>query len=392
RVAERIAGAQSVLDFGCGPGILTTLYARQFPGITFVGIDRSEASVRAAREHASALGLTNVRFECVEVEQTSLSGTYDLIISTHALLQAESDPGLPSMDWRTFDRPIDVVLQVDFEERTRMSVKLDALCRVLTPEGRCIVFEKTRQLARRVPFQRAFSAREFHLLEPPLPLRYLVVEEVADDGPLYILQRRMGTTNEEKPAPWSEAPEYAIEDELYRCAGQAAAVLWDRLPRRMVSQTESRTIAPFGAFHLERGRTAGSLAYFYLKAGCSSALLLGSQAAVAAVDPADEHIAEWLQRAGDQVVTAPDLSTLPVYENHTVTAQFIWSRLADREILKTTTLEESGGRQVHVELGRTSSLIYLYWANTFDQRQIVMVEESRAPMLEQYYQEFLDGR
>jgi hypothetical protein len=34
----------------------------------------------------------------------------------------------------------------------------------------------------------------------------------------------------------------------------------------------------------------------------------------------------------------------------------------------------------------------LYWANTFDQRQVVIVERSRAPMLEQYYQEFLDGR
>jgi hypothetical protein len=45
RVADRIGGARSILDVGCGVGILTTFYARQHPDKTFVGIDRSTISI-----------------------------------------------------------------------------------------------------------------------------------------------------------------------------------------------------------------------------------------------------------------------------------------------------------------------------------------------------------
>ena len=34
---------------------------------------------------------------------------------------------------------------------------------------------------------------------------------------------------------------------------------------------------------------------------------------------------------------------------------------------------------------------YLYCANTFDQRQLVMIEEARAALLDAYYQEILRG-
>ena len=45
RVASRIGNAHSILDFGCGVGILTTFYGRQFPKKQFVGVDRSPVSV-----------------------------------------------------------------------------------------------------------------------------------------------------------------------------------------------------------------------------------------------------------------------------------------------------------------------------------------------------------
>ncbi|MGH7233628.1 MAG: class I SAM-dependent methyltransferase [Nitrospiraceae bacterium] len=390
RVAERIGDAQSVLDFGCGPGVLATFYARQFPDIAFVGIDRSEASVRVARERASALGLTNIRFEYLDAGQDRVSGTYDLVISAHALLQSESDSGIPSTTWQTFDRPADGALQADFERRTGLDVRLDAVSRALTPQGRFIIFEKTRQLARRVPFQRALRARGFHLLEPPLPLRYLIVEEVADDGPLFVLTRHSAAVGETS-IPWSEAPEYRDDDELCRCDGVAATAVHERLPDRTVIHTESLDVRPFGLIHIERGVAAGSLAYLYVTAAGSSVLLVGGEAAIQAAGRTTERLSEWLRAASGRPDT-PDLSTLPLYENHTVAAQFAWSRLSNQDILKTTTLEEAGGRQVHVELGKVPKLIYLYWANTFDQRQLVVIEESRAHVLEQYYQEFLDGR
>ncbi len=392
-VADRIEGAHSVLDFGCGPGILTSFYARQFPDIALVGIDRSEPSVRAAQERASALGLKNIRFEQVDVEHRAVPGAYDLIVSTHALLQSEADPGIPSATWETFDRLSDQHSQADFEARTGLCARLDALCRALTPHGRLIVFEKTRQWARRVPFQRAFSARGFEPLESPLLLRYLLVEEVADDGPFYVLARRSTVVGSGQGVPWEETPEYREEDELYRCDNRAARSVWERLPDRFVTHVEFWEVPTFGSVRAERGKAAGGLAYLYLSAGSRViGILVGGQVAVDAMTQNTDGISAFLQSTNGSSASPTDLAGLPLYENHTVTAQFVWSRLSNREILRTSTLDGLGGRQMHVELGKVPNLSYLYWANTFDQRQLVIVEEARAPILEQYYQEFLDTR
>ncbi|MGH7227695.1 MAG: class I SAM-dependent methyltransferase, partial [Nitrospiraceae bacterium] len=302
-VAERIGGARSILDFGCGIGLLTTFYARQFPDCSFVGMDRSAASVAVAQERAAALGLKNVRFECLDVQQGLLTDTYDLIVATHALLQAEQDLGLPSLNWETFERGKDPGFQSTFEQRTGLSPRLDRLCAALTPEGRFIIFEKTRQLARRVPFQRALAARGLRLLEPPRPIRYLLVEEVADDGPLYVLDLAPSQVG----VAWDEAPEMD--------AGNALDL--SSLKHKAVAKDE------------------------------------------------------------------------PLYENHAASAQRIWKQLPGRQVLKETTRQEPDGRQMHVELGTTQDLTYLYFANTFDQRQLVIMESERTSLLEQYYQELL---
>lgn len=305
-VAERIGPAGSVLDAGCGIGVLTTFYARQFPQCSFTGVDRSQASIAVAQEKAAALGLTNVRFDCLDVERTSPPGSFDCLIATQALLQTEKDPGLPSRSWQTFERGQDPAAQADFERRTGLAGRIDRLCAALAPEGRMIVCEKTRHLARRVPFQRAFAARGLALLEPPLPIRYAIVEEGTDDGPLYVLGR---TPRAAAPAiSWDEAPEHA-----------------------------------------------------------------GESVEIAALKSRQANPGE------------------PLYENHTTSAQQVWTQLPDRRILQETTKQEPDGRQVHLELGESQDLTYLYCANTFDQRQLVIVEDRRAEILTQYYQELLQG-
>ena len=387
-VAERINGSGSVMDFGCGTGILTTFYARCFPDIAFVGVDRSPVSIHAAHQRASALGLTNVRFEHLDAERSAFAEQYDLIVSTHALLQSETDPGIPRAHWQTFARPEDRRLQTDFERRTGLSARLDALRHALMPHGRLIVFEKSRQPARRVPFQRALSARGFRLLEPPVVLQYQLVEEVANDGPLYVLTQDATSGGSGMVVPWDEAPEYEDGEDLYHCIGDAAMCIWERLPERTVTHVEVLDIPQYGAVRAERGSAAGSLAYLYLTAGngaCS--LLVGGQSAIENADYRAPAVLRSMSPSSSR-----DLAHLPLYENHTPSAQSVWSRLPDRKILQTTTLEESGGRQMHVELGESPGLVYLYWANTFDQRQVVIVERVRAQILEQYYQEFLDGR
>jgi hypothetical protein len=163
-----------------------------------------------------------------------------------------------------------------------------------------IVFEKTRQLARRVPLQRALAARDFDLIEQPELIRYFLVEEVTDDGPFYVLGKGAS-----RQLPWDESPE----------------------------PDEGR---PF-----DRATVKTDL-------------------------------------------TDPDA---PLYENHWPSAQLAWEQLHATRLIKEITRQEPDGRQLHVELGQAEEGIYLYCANTFDQRQLAIVEPAHAVMLESYYME-----
>ena len=298
RVADRIGEAQSILDVGCGVGILTTFYARQYPDKTFVGIDRSPVSIARAQEQAEALGLTNVRFDCLDLEQTPSASSYDLILATHALVQAEQDPGVPSRSWSTFERASESQQQADFERRTGIDIRLDCVSALLSVNGRLILFEKTRQLARRIPLQRALAARDLGLVERPELIQYRLVEEIVDDGPFYVLGR-----------------------------GASHPLHWDELPE----PDEGR---PFDHTQLKPGST----------------------------DP-----------------------DAPLYENHWPSAQRVWEQLQDKHLLMEATRQELDGRQLHVELGQAAEGIYLYCANTLDQRQLVLTEPARRVMLESYY-------
>ena len=303
RMAVQCGDAKSILDFGCGPGILTSFCARLFPEKSFLGIDRSSASIAVAQKQADRLGLHNLRFDCMDGNIQPLSGGYDLVVATHVLVQAEQDPGLPSRSWRTFERGHDPALQTSFEQRIGLGPRLDNLLDVLSSNGRVIVCEKTRQLARRVPFQRALAARGLQLLEPPILVRYQSVEEPVEDGPFYVLQR-----GSQQTVDWDESPE----------------------------PDDGRPFSP------------------------------------------------------EAIAPFPDAEN-PLYENHWPSAQAAWEQLIDRDVLADTTRQGSDGRQVHVEWGRGSGVHYLYCANTFDQRQLVIVEQARAGMLDVYYQEIIQG-
>ncbi len=303
RIAAQLEGAQTILDAGCGIGLLATFYAKRCPGSTVVGIDRSPASIALARQRAQELGLTNLRFECLDMDQHELGGHYDLIVATHTLLQAEQDPGLPSCNWQDFTRALDAQAQLDFERRTGVGLRLDRLRDVLAANGRVIVFEKTRQLARRIPFQRALAARGLQLLVLPEPIRYRSIEEVTDDGPLYV----MGVTAPRHVLCWDESPE------------------------------------PDGG------------------------------------QPCDLDALRSVQVQGDQ----------PLYENHGTSAHQAWLDLSAKQVVAQVTRKETDGRQLHVEWGRAGEFVYLYCANTFDQRQLVVVNQARSAMVETYYKEII---
>ncbi|MGH7163896.1 MAG: hypothetical protein ACREIS_00045, partial [Nitrospiraceae bacterium] len=283
-----------------------------------------------------------------------------------------------------------------------VGARLDRLCAGLRASGRMLVFEKTRQLARRVPFQRALAARGLRLLEVPLPVRYGLVEDVADDGPLFHLTNAPLALPDSAPV-WDEAPEHLTDEELHRCRGEGARFAWERLPRRQVVKEASWESPALGSLRAEWGRTGGVLGYLYVTAGDRFTGLLvgrlgsgrrleceiGRQIEAIGKDPA--ALEARLECTWPPSVSGDHPSLTPLYENHTASAQAVWLSLADRRTLQTSTFDEAPGLQMHVELGETPGLMYLYGANTFDQRQFVVMEPQRGELLEQYYHELRTG-
>ena len=401
-VADRLSGFPRVLDFGCGPGILTTFYAQQFPTCEVVGVDRSAACIEAATQRAAALGLRNITFHCLDATQRELPGRYDAIVSCQALLQSENDPGVPSSSWRTFDRPDDPRLQSAFARRTGIAVRLDRLAAALAPAGRLLLFEKTQHLARRIPFQRHLQSLGFRPTEPPRPISYRMVEDMIEDGPLYVLERPSGTEPFDPKPGWGNAPFLAPQQELYGCRGPAARPTWERLPAKNAAGVREWTVSD-GRVHLEWGSAATVLTYLYLAGpGETSRLIVGGpgakgfleglSAAAGAPPDADPGPADaLLQQAWPPSILEEDPAHTPLFELHTCAAQRVWAGLPEPRVEQQVTDEGTGGRQLHIEIGTAVGLVYLYCANTFDQRQLVLVEPERRRLLEDYYQELVRG-
>jgi len=397
-VDDRIGPSSAVLDFGCGVGILTTFYASRYPAKSFVGVDRSEASIAVATAHAANLGLSNVRFLRLDIEEESPAGEYDLIIATHALVQAEQEPGLPSRDWTTFERARDAAAQAGFEQRTGVGARLDGLRSVLAPQGRMLIFEKTRQLARRVPFQRALASRGLGLLEPPVPVRYQLVEEIAEDGPLYHAGLRSPAA-----VPWDEQPERSHGEELHRCRGGLAQAIYDRLPDRAVAGTFELRDQLTGRLAVEWGSAGGGLRYLATGSGVEGhehAIVTwpqqGESGMVARLLTELEHaqrdtekVRSLLQALWSQPVEAADPAHVPLYENRSPAAQEAWAALPSRQVARHATLRGPDGRLTHLELGRAPGVSYFYLANNFDQRQLVVMDRQRASLLDEYYDELV---
>jgi len=71
---------KTVVDLGCGPGNLTALLARRWPGATVVGLDSSPAMVEAARRDVPAL-----TFEVADLRDFSPAEPVDVLVSNATL-------------------------------------------------------------------------------------------------------------------------------------------------------------------------------------------------------------------------------------------------------------------------------------------------------------------
>ncbi|RMH31384.1 MAG: class I SAM-dependent methyltransferase [Nitrospirae bacterium] len=391
-MADRIAPACRVLDVGCGVGILTIYYASLFPETEFVGIDRSPVSIATASAEARKRHVRNVRFELTDLsEWRPDSLRFDLVLSTHAVFQAEHDPGMPSRSWRTFDRAADCDHQHVLEERTGLKTRLDALCRLLDAKGRLLLCEKATHLGRRVLLQRALSARGLSLYTKPFLIRYHSLGELIDDGPLYEVSYAPTSRWE-----WDEQWEPREGDSLYCVSGAQARQIGQRLCRLFPHRTVDADAQRFGRCRLTVGTWENALHFCYV----SNVHDVESVVIGAAIDAPlfARLLSQWERRTASdraeliawlsqRTVPATAEEPLPWYENHTPVAQWIWEALPDKIVHREHTFQEHDGRQLHVETGASLEWAYLYWANTFDQRQLVIVPVDQDALLHHYLDE-----
>ena len=394
-LSPRVSSAEHVLDFGCGVGILTCFFSQQYPEVQFVGIDRSSRSIEMAQDEARKRHLLNVQFRVSQDLDFQPGEVYDCILSTQALLQSEREPGLPSRNWQTFDRENDLSRQEELENRTGLKRRLEALLNVLSPHGRLICFEKTWNLGRRIFFQRALSTRKLFPVCDPVPCSYHELGETNIEGPLYEVSRIIVP----EPHAWNEAPYYGEGETLSRCVGVRAERMGKELDAGQHQETVRGQHATHGSWSFRFGVWEEALAWGLCETDSGfRGLLLASKRERKLIFQLLEKVShligpefdEFLHNVWGHFGDVTQNNSSPGYENHLPSAQGIYEALPRKNIQQESTFANGQRREMHIEIGTTNTFCYLYWANTLDQRQLVLMDESGAEMLNEYYQESLE--
>ena len=91
-LADRLTDGIDVADIGCGSGHAINLLAAAHPNSRLVGYDFEEKAIASARAEAAAMGLTNARFEVLDVATLDEVAAYDLITAFDAI-HDQAHPG-----------------------------------------------------------------------------------------------------------------------------------------------------------------------------------------------------------------------------------------------------------------------------------------------------------
>ena len=84
-LTDQLRSGIKVMDIGCGSGHAMNILAREFPHSQFVGHDIGVDAIAAAQAEASAMGVSNSRFEVVDVSQAEGESGFDLITAFDAI-------------------------------------------------------------------------------------------------------------------------------------------------------------------------------------------------------------------------------------------------------------------------------------------------------------------
>jgi arsenite methyltransferase len=129
------AGVQ-MLELGCGPGFYSCRFARRFPQLTVVGVDRSARQLDHARKRARSQALHNCRFERVNVLDIPCADShFDILLASRL-----------------------------FTVLSEREAAVAEMHRVLRPGGRCFIAEPRHAFRASIPLLAMWMlARATHL-------------------------------------------------------------------------------------------------------------------------------------------------------------------------------------------------------------------------------------
>jgi len=82
---ERLRQGISVADIGCGSGHCGNIMAREYPNSTFIGYDIAEDAIAMGNAEAKEMGLSNARFEVLDVTKIPSEPKFNLITAFDAI-------------------------------------------------------------------------------------------------------------------------------------------------------------------------------------------------------------------------------------------------------------------------------------------------------------------
>lgn len=133
-LVDRLQAGGSAADLGSGSGLLSIALARAYPSAHAFGYEPYEPSVKVARDHAAAAGLSaRVTFETFDGLHVP-GGPYDLITMKDALHHA-GDPVAVLASARAALKPGGVFLIIDGRKAERLEEDLGEVRRILYPIG-----------------------------------------------------------------------------------------------------------------------------------------------------------------------------------------------------------------------------------------------------------------
>ena len=123
-LGHRLRAGIDVADVGCGSGHAINVLARAYPRCRLVGYDFSAEAIDRARAEAADWGLSNARFDVLDVADWSEAAAYDLVTAFDAI-HDQAQPGRVLSALARALRPEGTFLMVDIKAATGVDDNLD---------------------------------------------------------------------------------------------------------------------------------------------------------------------------------------------------------------------------------------------------------------------------